>query len=176
MTLLDEVVALLRSANIAHAVIGAAAMGAHGIARSTADIDLLTTDVRSLTRATWDSLAKDCRIDVRRGDLDDPLAGVVRITRPGALDLDLIVGKYQWQAECVARAEALHPEGLPVVQLADLVLLKLYAGGPQDAWDIAQMLGLPAGPGVIADVDARLPSLPRSATERWQRIRHDAGA
>ena len=44
MTLLDRVSGLLTARGIPHALIGAAALAARGIARSTYDIDLLTTD------------------------------------------------------------------------------------------------------------------------------------
>lgn len=109
MTLLDDVVATLRAANIAHAVIGAAALGAYGVARSTADIDLLTTDPQSLTRSTWSALESSCHVDVRRGDLDDPLSGVIRVSRSGEPDVDVVVGKCAWQTTCVERAQALDP-------------------------------------------------------------------
>jgi len=55
MTLLDDVVATLRAADIAHAVIGAAAMAAHGVSRATADVDLLTTAPLTLLAPTWGS-------------------------------------------------------------------------------------------------------------------------
>ena len=44
MTLVDRVSARLQAAGIPHALIGAAALAAAGVARSTFDIDLLTVD------------------------------------------------------------------------------------------------------------------------------------
>ncbi|HTF34813.1 MAG TPA: hypothetical protein VK714_14090 [Myxococcota bacterium] len=51
----------------------------------------------------------------------------------------------------------------------DLILLKLYAGGPQDAWDIDQLLDV--DPSVVTDVEATLGSLPEECTLLWRRIR-----
>ena len=53
MTLLDRVHRLLSAQQVAHALVGAAALAARGIARSTYDIDLLTTDRRVLDAALW---------------------------------------------------------------------------------------------------------------------------
>jgi len=107
----------------------------HGIARSTFDLDLLTTDVAALEPATWAPLLADARVTVvsRRGDSDDPLAGVARLGAVGERDIDVVVGRWAWQAEAIGRAGAVVAAGvrLPVVGRADLVLLKLYAGGSQ---------------------------------------------
>ena len=171
MTLLDDVVATLRAAGIAHAVIGAAAMAAHGVSRATADVDLLATAPETLRSPTWDSLGATSAVEIRRGGDDDPLAGVVRITRRGELDVDVVVGKRVWHRDCVSRAIAPTEGGIPVVRREDLVLLKLYAGGPQDAWDIHQLIALPDGEGLVPLVDELAAQLPSDAQTLWQRIR-----
>ena len=96
MSLLDEVAGLLTGRGIDVAMIGAAALAAHGVSRATADLDLL------------------------------------------------------------------------VVAASDLVLLKLYAGGPQDAWDIDQLLNV--DPGIAAQVEAGLGSLPADCADLWRSI------
>ena len=120
MSLLDRVTALLVDRAVPHALIGAAALAVRGIARSTFDVDVLTTDVRVLDASFWSPLVVDCAMDVRRGDRDDPLAGVVRVTAHGERPVDLIVGRYEWQARAVTRAEP-SAAGPPVVTAADLV-------------------------------------------------------
>src|SRR5262245_33185475 len=106
MILLGRVVDLLASRQVPHALIGAAALAARGIARSTFDIDLLTTDPRVLSDDWWTPLGiENATVDVRRGDADDPLAGVVRIETPGDRPVDVVVGRHAWQARAVARAE-----------------------------------------------------------------------
>jgi hypothetical protein len=47
-------------------------MAAHGVSRSTFDIDFLTTDRRVLDAAMW---VIEAVVEVRPGDADDPLAG-----------------------------------------------------------------------------------------------------
>ena len=76
-SLLASVTATLDRASIRYAVIGAGALATHGIARSTFDIDLFTTDAVALEQRTWANIAADSRIrlDIRRGDSSDPLAG-----------------------------------------------------------------------------------------------------
>jgi hypothetical protein len=59
---------------------------------------------------------------------------------------------------------------LPTVTTSDLILLKLAAGGGQDAWDIGRLLNI-ASEKVIAEVEERLPDLQKDARELWQRIR-----
>jgi hypothetical protein len=171
VTLLDRVTACLDAEGVPHALIGAAALAAAGIARSTFDIDLLTTDRRCLVEAMWDPMkSSGASVDVRRGDESDPLAGVVRITIPRERPVDLIVGRFPWQQRAVSRAPR-PAEGSAIVRPADLVLLKLYAGGTQDLWDIQQLLGLPDARDWIDEVDADVGDLPPDAQERWRTLR-----
>ena len=156
MTLFDQVLALLNAHGVPHALIGAAALAAHGVARSTYDIDLLTTDARVLGRGLWTALDHGgATVDIRRGDAEDPLAGVIRIETTGDRPVDIILGKHGWQARAVERADH-GPDGAPVVRSRDLVLLKLYAGGTQDLWDVRELLQLPGRDRLVAEVEADL--------------------
>lgn len=168
MTALDRVRATLDQNQLSYALIGGAALAARGIARSTFEIELLTTEVRVLDRTVWTaSLAGD--IDIRRGDLDDPLAGAVRITLGTDRPVDVIVDKHPWQTRAVARAEPISG-GPPVVLACDLVLLKLYAGGAQDLWDIRKLLAL-GDASLAIDVTADLSALPADLQRRWESVR-----
>jgi len=155
-------------------MIGAAAMAVHGVSRSTRDLDLFTTQEECLADRFWDDLAATCiEVRVRRGDADDPLAGVVRFTRGVEYPVDLVVGKSPWQAGIAARARATRIEGVdvPVAGRVDLILMKLYAGGPQDAWDVEQLLADPERDALTARVEAGLAALPSRCREQWTRIR-----
>lgn len=177
MKLLAQVTSALRQERIDFAIIGAAALAAHGVSRSTVDIDLLVTDPRVLSlqwralNPTWD--AADVHVDVRRGDADDPLAGVIRFTQPGEREVDLVVGRYQWQRNIIGRAHPIDLEDIqiPVVDLAGVILLKLYAGGAQDAWDVEQLLASTDRGQATASVDALIHELPGDAQELWRRLR-----
>jgi hypothetical protein len=167
MTLLDRVVALLARREIPHALIGAAALAARGIARSTFDIDLLTTDARVLQDEWWSSFASGgVTVDVRRGDAEDPLAGIVRIEAPDERPVDVVVGRHAWQTRAVARAERA-PDAPPIVSAVDLVLLKLYAAGTQDLWDVRELLRHPGAEDLNAGVEAELAHLPPSMRKAW---------
>ena len=50
------------------------------------------------------------------------------------------------------------------------ILLQLYAGGPQDAWDIHQLLGDAERAATVAAVESRLPALPRECRALWARV------
>ena len=170
MTLLDRVAAVLNGAGTTHALIGAAALAAHGVARSTIDQDLLVVDRACLSPALWKELQDEgVRVEIRRGDISDPLAGVVRFEAPGERPLDLIVGKHAWQKRAIEKAGP-RTSSPPVVGAVDLILLKLYAGGPQDAWDIQQLLASEDHADLAALVEAELESLPRELADLWKRI------
>jgi hypothetical protein len=174
LTLLGRVVATLERAAIPHALIGAAALAAHGTSRSTVDIDLLAVDPSCLDPRLWAGLRNSgVAVDLRRGDDSDPLAGVVRFTAAADRPVDLVVGRSAWQRSAVERAEPgrFGSVTMPILRAADLILLKLFAGGPQDAWDIAQLLAAGDRRALAADVERRLPDLPPTAASLWRTLR-----
>ncbi len=176
MSLLARVSRLLRARGIDHAVIGAAALAAHGVARATADVDLLACDARCLEEELWNELrASGVQVRVRLGDESDPLAGVARITAAGDAPVDLVVGKPSWQRALLGRATEADfgDASLPLVAAADLILLKLYAGGAQDASDVDQLLDV--NPPLVSEVEARLGLLPDDCAALWRRIRRERG-
>ncbi len=173
--LLARVVAILSDENITFVVIGASAMAAHGVSRSTIDIDLMTLDSRALKTATWSGLiSQGFNIDIRHGDAEDPLRGVVRFESPGQRPVDLIVGHGGWQTLIIERPESASFEGLelPVVGKVDLILLKLYAGGPQDLWDIRQLLDSEGSETLRLEVERALQEVPHSLQTTWTKVVH----
>lgn len=172
MTLVGQVIALFHRENIPYALIGASALAVHGIPRSTYDIDLLTTSARVLEPSLWEQLsAHDVSVDVRAGDAADPLRGVIRLQRASDRDVDVIVGRHQWQSDLLGRAvpSRVLDEDVAVVLKGDLILLKLYAGGHQDVWDIEQLLA-DADHGVLAHVASRISLLPMDCQSRWAEL------
>ncbi len=174
LDLLGQVSAALAARGIAHALVGAAALAVHGISRSTFDVDLLATDPAVLRADAWRALERrGAAVEVRTGDDADPLAGVVRLSAPGQRTVDVIVGRHAWQGEIARRAVAISVGGadVPVALPADLILLKLYAGGPQDAWDVEQLVAASPDPEALAsEVERGLSRLPADAAELWRRI------
>lgn len=168
MTLLERVVRVLERHTISHALIGAGALAVHGVSRSTLDQDLLVIDPRALDEAMWRDLS-GASVDRRSGAHDDPLAGVIRIRAAGERDVDVVVGRGAWQRDLLARAQPIRigAVDVPVVTAADLVLLKLYAGGDQDKWDIEQLLAVDAGGRLAAAVEQHLEALPNRCRTLW---------
>lgn len=158
-------------------MIGAAALAVHGVTRGTRDLDLFTTARECLDRVTWKPLeSAGVAVRVRRGDADDPLAGVARFTMSGSGPVDLVIGKSAWQVGIPDRARPALVAGaqLPVARASDVILLKLYGGGPQDAWDIEQLLAAGDRAALVVEVDAVVTSLPTECRELWRRI-HERG-
>ena len=147
-------------------------MARHGVLRATVDEDLLVIDYRCLQTELWSSLrAAGTEVEIRKGDIFDPLAGVVRLSQEGQRPVDVVVGKSAWQREVLERAASgVLDNRLPVVSAADVILLKLYAGGPQDAWDIHQLLAAENRESLIAQVDQELSRLPASSAALWKKI------
>ena len=173
MSLVERVAATLDRTGERYAVIGAAAMAVHGVGRSTRDIDLLTLSAEWIDAARWARLTDaGVKVSVARGNADDPLAGVIRFADTGERPVDLVVGRYRWQQRLLERAESAVYDGtrLPTALTRDLVLLKLFAGGSQDAWDIEQLLAGPDGDMLIADVTGDVEDLPAQCRALWRRI------
>ncbi len=175
MSLLAEVVSVLREAGIVHALIGAGAMAVHGVSRATVDVDLLTVDTRALHAGLWAGFdVRDISVRILRGDSDDPLAGTVRLVGEGSDVVDVVVGRYKWQEEILASSHLLSvgEVEIPVVHPAGLVLLKLHAGGPKDAWDITALAEThEQWATIMAEVDKLVDRLPLESQRLWERLR-----
>lgn len=158
-------------------MIGAMAVATRGVARSTFDIDLLVVHPDALLPWLWRPLRDEgLDVELRHGEPGDPLAGVVRIRAPGEPIVDVVVGRSAWQRDLIERAEPLEVQGVSVrvARATDLVLLKLYAGGPTDCWDIERLLEVAPDSSVfIGAVEAELPRLPPECRTLWERIRGD---
>jgi predicted nucleotidyltransferase len=175
VSLLRDVVALLEAEGVGHALIGAAARAVHGVSRATADIDLLTLDPRALNRGTWAALeARGVNLLLLKGDPDDPLAGNVRLSLPADRIVDVVVGRHAWQQEIIDAAEtvSIGEIALKVARPAGLVLLKLHAGGPKDAWDVRSLLeSVEQADAVEDEVERMVPRLPSECRRLWERLR-----
>ncbi len=174
MSLLSKVAAHLAVRRVAYAAIGGVALAIRGVSRSTFDVDLLTLDTAVLAEAFWAVVERDnAAVEVRRGDADDPLRGLVRLASRDERPVDLVVGRGAWQDGVVKRAEtfSLLDVLVPVVRASDLVLLKLHAGGTQDLWDVKQLLDIDRDGEVAREVQSRIAEVPRGAAIAWKKIR-----
>ena len=173
--MIERVKRILDRLGVQYAVIGGMAMAARGFPRFTLDFDLLTTNKAVLDLDVWEELVGEgIAVDVRKGDFDDPLAGVVRIGDPG--DVDVVVGRWKWEQRAVESAEPLPIAGmtLPVAKTSDLILMKLNAGGYQSRADVMALLDVGPREQLIAEVEQKLGDLPstseKDARTMWSEI------
>jgi hypothetical protein len=170
---IEPVLWVLNRLGAPYALIGGHAIAARGFARSTVDLDLLTTDPRVLDPSTWNDLAAaGAHIDCRRGDADDPLGGVTRIDLPNSMPVDVVLARWKWQEAVIARAQTITVGAirLPVPTASDLILLKLAAGGALDLRDAAALLAAGARNGLIGEVESRLDEVRPDVRETWQQV------
>ena len=109
--------------------------------------------------------------EIRRGDADDPIAGLVRC--PGPPPHDLLVGRGYAAQLAVDTAEASAALGCAVATPLALTLLKLEAGGAQDCWGVVSLIQAHRALGRVAWVDevpAHLPRLSVEARTCWARV------
>jgi hypothetical protein len=160
----------LEAHGVTAALIGGIALSAHGIARATLDADILVADPVVLDQAFWAEGPGPTSPEIRRGDPDDPLLGLVRFDFADT-PVDVIVGRGAWIGQILARRLSITVTGrpLPVVDRADLVLLKLFARGPQDLLDVRLLLAA-ASATLRRQVEERLPQVPASVREAWQEL------
>jgi len=160
----------LQRRDVPFALIGAVALAVHGVARFTADVDLLTADRRVLDSGFWQGFEGPAPT-LRTGDDDDPLAGVVRF----ALEPqhDLIVGKSLGTRLALEDARIVEALPCPVASPLALLVLKSEAGAPQDAHDARAMLeaqSLLGNSGLASQFRGILPSLNADAQRFVERF------
>jgi hypothetical protein len=171
MSLAARVITHLERASVPCAVIGGVALGAHGIARATLDTDVLVCEPGVLVAAFWTRRRGVPVPTIRRGDADDPLAGVVALRTDGE-QVDVVVGRGAWMGQMLERRIGVGTgrAKLPIVDRADLVLLKLYAAGPQDLLDVRLLLQADSK-GLRRTVESRLRSAPAVVARIWRGLR-----
>lgn len=165
------VVKVLEALGVPFALVGGHAMAARGYPRFTTDLDLLTTERRMLDALVWtDLIRQGARVDARRGDADDPLAGVVHIELADASDIDVIVGRWPWEASLIGRAEPTPLMGLslPVPRTSDLILLKLAAGGYLDRHDAASLLKVGDRLTLVSEVERHIDEVRPDIRLAWR--------
>lgn len=169
---LEPIRRILDALGVRYALIGGHALAARGYPRFTVDIDLLTTDRRVLEPQVWAALIDlGAVVDARRGDDDDPLAGVVHVLLRDGTDVDVIVGRWAWERQVIERATPLTVAPgveIPVPTASDLILLKLAAGGFGDLQDVAALLASGDRISLVAEVEARIDDVRPDVRTAWR--------
>lgn len=124
-----------------YALIGGFAVAAWGVPRATQDIDFAVAIGTNDPQA----LATFMGGHYEGGGPDDPLKGVIRATvtvASAAVPLQLVFLPSRFTGAIFQDVKTLSilNHRIPVVNWEALVLLKVYAGGPQDLLDARQIL------------------------------------
>lgn len=126
-----------------YGLIGGFATAAWGVPRATHDIDFVlvagSTDHRKIAEAIG--------AQFRAGDPSDPLRGVFHLTidtKDQSIPIQLILLPARWTDAVLNGLQTLPilDCSVPVVSWQTLVLLKLYAGSPQDLMDAEAILAV----------------------------------
>jgi hypothetical protein len=143
-TILDEL-------GVPCALIGAAALAAHGYPRATIDIDLaVATDPFTTLEAARRRIAGEPGVEANltTPDSDDPLGGVLTVTGEDFDPVQVVnflnplSRRRNPGSEAVRTATAGAVAGSPLrlVTLPYLIALKLYAGGYKSRLDVLELL------------------------------------
>ena len=145
---LRRVVTALDRLEVPYALIGGLAVAARGVVRATEDVDFIVgiplIEASSLERSLREN---GFPATLHHAAADDPIGAVIRLTIPLSgreVKCDILLASRAWQNRAISNATPidLGTFVVNVAQPADLFLLKLYAGGPQDLLDAAQLFEL----------------------------------
>jgi len=141
----ERVVAALNANNVAYVIVGGLAVAAHGVVRSTRDLDL----VPEPCAANLDRLAATLTDLGAEHPMEGTLTGAA-LARPVSFKLRTRHGDVQVlnrmpsipsYAELIATAISVELAGEPalICSLKDLRAMKLAAGRPRDLVDVAEL-------------------------------------
>ena len=151
--LLLDAIEVLSSEAVDYAVIGAMAASVHGVLRASMDADaVLSLTTQELGKLEERFKAAGFATNLRRGDIDNPIAAVLALTDAFDNRVDLLVGLRGLESAVFQRAIDVPFQGtvLRVVGVEDFIAMKLFAGGPQDLADARYALAAAKG---TLDVD-----------------------
>ncbi len=155
LKLVDDIVKLLRKhGEVNISLIGGYGVIAHGVERTTADVDfyIYTETIHRENTSAFVELLKNVipdnfEIEFIRGsrDIEDPFKHDVIFIhdRNGEYSrIDFIVVKYKWELEGVKTARQLKNISFPVLSKPYLIAAKLRAGSLKDDYDITELYKL----------------------------------
>jgi hypothetical protein len=141
--LLLDVVELLAGRNVEYAVIGALAASIHGAVRASMDADAVLSigmdGAHDLTRAFE---AAGFVAVLTRGDIDDPIPGLLRLNDLYENRVDLLLGLRGLEPQAFSRAVDVSFQGrtLKFIGREDFIAMKVFAGGPMDLIDASRAI------------------------------------
>lgn len=143
-SLLHDLIPVVRRWGDTWCVFGAQAVGAHGVPRTTSDVDV----TMRLSPHQPGAFARDmdsAGFSLRVPDVDDFVARTRVLPfrhRATRMDLDIVLSMSGLEEEFLSRAVDLEVDGLQVrvIGVEDLVITKILAGRPKDLEDARLVL------------------------------------
>lgn len=123
-------------------LIGGMAVSVWGTPRATNDVDFL---IWHPDRAGLDRFFRTLRETYPESEYFPTTEGMIarslRMVYPGGLHVDWIEPRYGWQVEMLQRASLIQigRTALPVIDVVDLIAMKLKAGGVKDDADASNL-------------------------------------
>lgn len=136
------------------ALIGGYGAIAHGVERTTADVDfcVYTDTIRDKNTSVFTGLLTNVlpdnfEIKFIEGSkiMDDPFKHDVIFLHDKSGEyprIDIIVAKYKWELEGIKSAKPLEDIPFPVLPKPYLIAMKLKSGGPKDDYDVIELYEL----------------------------------
>lgn len=141
--LLLDVVDLLVGQEIEYAVVGAMAASVHGAVRASLDADVvLSLPIQEAEALERDFKAAGFRTELARGDLEDPIPGLLRLSDRYENRVDLLIGLRGMEPQAFSRVVEVPFQGetLKFIGREDFIAMKVFAGGPMDMIDAARAI------------------------------------
>jgi predicted nucleotidyltransferase len=141
--LLLDVVDVLTNQKIEYAVIGALAASVHGAVRASMDADVVLSIGLPEAKNFGDVLTRaGFQIDLARGDADDPIPALLKITDAHGNRVDMLIGLRGLDPMAFSRTIDIAFQGqtLKFVGREDFIAMKIFAGGPMDLLDASRAI------------------------------------
>ena len=148
--LLLDVVEILAGQGIQYAVIGALAASIHGAVRASMDADaVVSLGLAEAKRLAQVFEAARFHTELTRGDFEDPIPGLLRLSDGFGNRVDLLIGLRGMETQAFSRTVEVPFQGstLQFVGREDFIAMKVFAGGPVDIADASRAIS--AAPGSL---------------------------
>jgi predicted nucleotidyltransferase len=141
--LLLDVVDLLAARKVEYAVIGALAASIHGAVRASMDADVvLSVGMQEAENLERVFKAAGFRAEMTRGDFEDPIPGLLKVSDSYVNRVDLLIGLRGMEPQAFSRLVEVPFQGntLKFIGREDFIAMKVFAGGPLDLVDAARAI------------------------------------
>lgn len=143
--LLLDVVDVLNKLSVPYAIIGALAASFYGTVRASMDADAIISFPKD-KGLPGELEKKGFVITQRKGDLDDPIEGVITVADGFSNRVDLLLGLKGMGADVFSRTieSPFHNSKVKMIGVEDFIAMKVFAGGQKDIEDVKGALQVSA--------------------------------